>query len=293
MSVKAGAAKAARRAPVSPGSQSAAAFGPIRSTRASDEIAAQIRRELAEGRLRIGSRLPSERALAVQFGVSRNTLRGALRSLEHSGLIRLQMGATGGAFISEHSGEAIITGLLDLYHLGIIKPTQLTDARIWFESIAVRQACLRATRKDIAELESNIEAAAAAHAKGDFAGRSSLHLDFHRILAKATGNHIMEIVLNGILDVMQHFIKTLGSYENSYVLPSRRRFMKHFVAGDADRAVAEMESNLKRLRRTYFSRIRVNRLVSAHGETPAVERIEFDGSSRGSRPGNRQSSIKR
>lgn len=239
----------------SPKAHPAAKFAPIQSTRASDEIAAQIRRELAEGRLRIGSRLPSERALAVQFGVSRNTLRGALRSLEHSGLIRLQMGATGGAFISEHSGEAIITGLLDLYHLGIIKPTQLTEARIWFESIAVRQACERATNKDISALNANIEAAAAAHAKGDFAGRSALHLDFHRILARATGNPIIEIVLNGVLDVMSHFIRTLGSYENSYVLPSRRRFMKHFVARDADSAVAEMESNLKRLRRTYFSRI--------------------------------------
>ena len=43
--------------------------------RASDEIAARIRAELAAGRLGVGSRLPSERALAEQYGVSRNTLR--------------------------------------------------------------------------------------------------------------------------------------------------------------------------------------------------------------------------
>lgn len=233
----------------------AASFRPIRATRAADEIAAQIRQELAEGRLKVGSRLPSERALAAQFGVSRNTLRGALRSLEHSGLIRLQMGATGGAFISEHSGEAIITGLLDLYHLGIIQPDQLIEARIWFESVAVREACARATPEDIAALNANIADAAAAHARGDYTGRAALHLEFHRILARVTRNPIMVIVLNGVLDVMAHFIGTLGAYENSYVLPSRRRFMKHFVAGDVERAVKEMEANLKRLRRTYFSRI--------------------------------------
>lgn len=56
-------------------------FQPIRSTRAFEEIAAQIRTELAEGRLRVGNRLPSERALSEQFGVSRNTLREALRPL--------------------------------------------------------------------------------------------------------------------------------------------------------------------------------------------------------------------
>lgn len=68
----------------------------------------------------MGSRLPSERALAEQFGVSRNTLREALRSLEHAGLVRLQKGATGGAFITEGNGQVITTGLMDMYHLGAI-----------------------------------------------------------------------------------------------------------------------------------------------------------------------------
>ena len=56
-----------------------AAFQAIRSARAFEEIATQIRAELAAGRLKVGSRLPSERALSEQFGVSRNTLREALR----------------------------------------------------------------------------------------------------------------------------------------------------------------------------------------------------------------------
>src|SRR5829696_2489806 len=102
-----------------------ALFRPIRPARAFEEIAAQIRAELAEGRLQVGSRLPSERALSEQFGVSRNTLREALRSLEHAGLIRLHKGAHGGAFITERSGEAITTGLMDMYHLGSVQPEQL------------------------------------------------------------------------------------------------------------------------------------------------------------------------
>ena len=53
-------------------------FRPIRSQRAFEEIATQIRSQLSEGKLRVGNRLPSERALAEQFGVSRNTLREAL-----------------------------------------------------------------------------------------------------------------------------------------------------------------------------------------------------------------------
>jgi len=235
-----------------------ATFQAIRSARAFEEIAAQIRAELAAGRLKVGSRLPSERALSEQFGVSRNTLREALRSLEHAGLIRLQKGASGGAFISERSGEAIVTGMLDLYHLGAIQPAQLTEARIWLESVIVREACQRATSEDLAQLHRNIEEAEAAAAAGDFARRVERHFDFHRILARMTGNPIMVVMMDSLLGVLLYFIRTIGDYENAYVLPSRRRFMKHMEEGDVSAAVAEMETSLKRLQRGYLSRVKAD-----------------------------------
>lgn len=234
-----------------------ASFQAIRSTRAFEEIASQIRNELAEGRLKVGSRLPSERALAEQFGVSRNTLREALRSLEHAGLIRLMKGASGGAFISERSGEAIVTGLFDLYHVGTIRPAQVTEARIWLESIIVREACVRATAEDLVALERNIEEAEAAAARGDFEARAAKHIDFHRLLARMTDNPIMIIVMDGVLDVLHHFVRTIGDYQNTFVLPSRRRFMKHLEEGNVEAAVAEMESSLKRLQRAYLSKVDV------------------------------------
>ena len=239
-------------------------FQAIRSARAFEEIAAQIRGELAAGRLKVGSRLPSERALAERFGVSRNTLREALRSREHAGLIRLQKGATGGAFISQRSGEAIATGLLDLYHLGAIRPAQLTEARIWLESIIVREACVRATAEDLAALHRNIDEAEQAAAVGDFPLRAEKHLEFHRILARMTGNPIMVVMMSGVLDVLQLFIRSIGDYQNSYVLPSRRRFMKHMEEGHVEAAVAEMEVSLKRLQRSYLSRVESAAAAAAH-----------------------------
>ena len=242
--------------PIEPAPSAApAAFNAIRSPRAFEEIAQQIRNELIAGRLKVGSRLPPERLLSEQFGVSRNTLREALRSLEHAGLIRLQKGATGGAFISERSGQAIATGLLDMYHFGAIRPEQLTEARIWLESVIVREACLRATPEDLQALQRNIDEAAGADAQGDFPLRAQKNLEFHRILTRITGNPIMVIVMSAVLDVLQHFIATIGEYENAFVLPSRRRFMKHMAAGDVDSAVKEMENSLKRLQRSYLSRV--------------------------------------
>jgi GntR family transcriptional regulator, transcriptional repressor for pyruvate dehydrogenase complex len=228
-------------------------FRPIRASRAFEEIAAQIRSELAQGRLRVGSRLPSERALAEQFGVSRNTLREALRSLEHAGLIRLQKGATGGAFITEGSSDAIGTGLLDMYHLGAIRPAQLTEARIWLEEIIVREACRRATAPDCDALEANVQAAGDAAKAGEFEKSVALHLEFHRMLARLTGNPIMVTVMDGVLGVLTHFIGQIGEQTNPYVLPSRRRLLKHLRERDSDAAVAEMSGYLRKLQTAYLS----------------------------------------
>lgn len=229
-------------------------FRRIRAPRAFEEIADQIRKELSDRRLRAGDRLPPERALAEQFGVSRNTLREALRSLENAGLLRLRKGATGGAFVRESTGDAIITGLRDMFHLGAIKPEHLTEARVLIESIAVRAACERATAEDIAALHANIAAAEnAAREKIDFYDQAAIHLEFHRIIARATKNPVMVIVMEALVDVMQHFIQAIGQKRNPWVLPSRRRFMKHFEAGERDAAVAEMEQHLLRLNRYYLS----------------------------------------
>jgi DNA-binding FadR family transcriptional regulator len=229
-------------------------FQSVRPTRAFEEIATQIRTELAKGRLKVGSRLPAERALALQFGVSRNTLREALRALEHAGLIRLQKGATGGAFVSEGTGNAIVNSMVDLYNVGSVSPSQLTEARIWLESIIVREACRRATPDSLKELQANIDMAFQASEAGDFDRRSQLHLDFHRILTRMTGNPIMSIVMDGLLTVLQQFILTIGAYENNFIFASRKRFMKHMADKDSDAAVEEMEKSLKRLQRVYLSR---------------------------------------
>ena len=71
-----------------------------------------------------------------------------------------------------------------------------------------------------------------------------------------TGNPIIEVLVNAVLDVLREFIRTIGAYPNHHVLPSRRRFIAHLERGDADAAVAEMEASLKRLQRTYLSRLK-------------------------------------
>jgi GntR family transcriptional repressor for pyruvate dehydrogenase complex len=232
--------------------ESSLGFEPIAPSRAFEEIAAQIRDLVASGRLKPGDRLPAERDLSAKFKVSRNTLREALRALELSGMIELRKGASGGAFVLPGSSGVVVNGMRDLYHLGAIKPEHLTEARVWLSEVVVRVACERLTEADLQALEENVALAARATKAGNFTERARLHQEFHKLLAAATRNPIVEIVMEGVMEVMQEFIKVIGPSENDYTLPSRRRLLKHLRARDAQAAVAEMTKFLERLQANYM-----------------------------------------
>lgn len=231
-------------------------FNAIKSPRAFEEISKQIRNEISTGRLKVNDKLPSERELSEKFNVSRNTLREALRSLEHAGVIRLQKGATGGAFISEHGGKAIATSLLDMFNVGSITPQQLTEARIWLEAIVVREACKKAKASDITDLRNNINQAEEARKNGDFDERARLNLEFHRILTRINQNPIMDIVMNGLLNIFSEFIGRIGAQENTFISTSRKKFISHLENKEVDEAIQEMEMSLKRLQKNYLAKIK-------------------------------------
>ncbi|MES2187369.1 MAG: GntR family transcriptional regulator [Pseudomonadota bacterium] len=229
------------------------AFDAILPTRVVDGIAGQVRSMIAAGRLKPGDKLPSERELALQFDVSRNTLRESLRALEHAGVIEMRKGATGGAFVLPGSSGAIVNGMRDLYHLGAITPEQLTEARIWLSEIVVRIACERATDEDLQGLDANIAAAAKANAAGLFDDRQKLHREFHVLLARATRNPIIGMTMEGVMEIFGQFIEQIGPSDNPFTLPSRHRFMKHLRKRDAGAAADEMAKMLVRLHTKYLA----------------------------------------
>jgi GntR family transcriptional regulator, transcriptional repressor for pyruvate dehydrogenase complex len=237
-------------------------FARVTEARAFEEVARQIRHELTEGRLKVGSRLPSERTMAEQMGVSRHVLREALRSLENAGLIRIRKGAAGGAFVAAGGGSSIAAGMLDLYHLGAITPEQLTQARIWIGGIIVREACRKATAADIAEIDANIHALEVAISNGSHEQRVEINFQFHRLLARIAANPILMIVTNAMLSIVADFVRSLGEYDSRFVLPSRRSFLKKFAAGNAEEAAKELEESITRLYRTYLKHARTHQVSS-------------------------------
>ncbi|MEJ8813007.1 GntR family transcriptional regulator [Variovorax ureilyticus] len=226
---------------------------PINPQRIFQEVANQLRRLISEGKLRPGDKLPPERELAKRFGVSRNTMREALRALELSGLIELRLGATGGAFVLPGSSNAVVAGMRDLYFLGAITPQHLTEARIAVSAAVIRVACERITDEEIDALEANVAAAARAKQAGDFEERTRHHQAFHVMLARTTHNPVLIATTEGIMEITRQFVKAIGpTDQQDYTHPSRKRLLKHLRARNAEKAVAEMSSALTKLHRGYM-----------------------------------------
>ena len=245
--------------------RSPASFGvePVSPRRIYQEVANQLRRNISEGRLRPGDKLPAERELARMFAVSRNTMREALRALELSGLIELKLGSAGGAFVLPGSSNAVVNGMRDLYFLGAITPDHLTDARISLSAAVIRMACERLTQEDLEALEQTVDLAEQMDKAGNFDERTKHHQAFHILLAKATRNPILIAATEGVMEVTRQFVKAIGpTADQTYTLPSRRRLLVHLHKRDAEKAVQEMASALTKLHEGY--------MVKARGLAPGV-----------------------
>lgn len=229
-----------------------ATYEPVHTKRAFEEVTDQIRGLIARGALRPGDRLPSERELAEQFSLSRNTVREGLRALEIAGMLELRKGATGGAFVREGQGDAVIASFADLFILGKIQPAHLTEARQIVAVAVTRLTCQRASDEDLDELEANAEASRAAAERGDYAERIRINLEFHRLLAKFTGNPVLIVIYDAMIEIQRQMLEVLPAAPNSAVMPSRERLLRYLRARDEDMAANEMESNLRLLQQHYL-----------------------------------------
>lgn len=227
-------------------------FRAVTGTRPATEIIQQIRDLLKSHRLTAGDRLPPERDLALQFGVSRNSVRQALRSLEEQGLLVIRKGAAGGAFIQVGGGGTVPTLFSDLFSLGAIRPQDLTEARIMLGVEVVQRACERATEQDIADLAENARQAQKAIETDDLALRTQLNLEFHRMLARMSGNALLVAITDGVVTVTGEFVLSVGRTPSSYVMPFRRKLLRLLRARDVKGCVAEMRKHLLKQQTLYL-----------------------------------------
>jgi GntR family transcriptional repressor for pyruvate dehydrogenase complex len=157
-----------------------------RNDRLYQELARQLTAELEGGTYPVGSRLPAERELAVQYNVSRPTVREAIIALEVQGLVEVRIGS--GAYVLRIPGSADMPGFN-------ITAFELTEARLLFEGEAAALAASQVTDAEIAEIAELVDAIARENL--DPAGTDKADRAFHLAIARATRNTaIVETIEN-------------------------------------------------------------------------------------------------
>jgi DNA-binding FadR family transcriptional regulator len=157
-------------------------------------LAEDLRGRITSGRLRPGERLPTEPELCVQSGVSRSTVREALRLLASQHLIVTTRGVTGGSYVAAPSpatlAESLTGGVRMLLACTPVGVDELMEVREMLEIPAVGLAARRRTAGDLAVLTG----AMFDPVNDDVPTKLAAHRAFHAALAGATGNPVYELL---------------------------------------------------------------------------------------------------
>lgn len=230
----------------------------VKSRRAFEVVCDQIRRELAAGTLKPGDRLPAERRLAEQFGVSRAAVREALKTLEVAGVVYTLKGASGGPVIRSGNSEVITHAVQDMVYLRQISADDVMEARMLITGDAIRLACERGTNADFDDIERDIDRCDRLTLEGKF-NRSAYIVEFYNLLARATHNEVMVLLVNSLSEIQRQLLDRISPEPRPNVVNVRRRVLKHLRARDVGRAVEEMTAHLKALSRYIKDQERLRR----------------------------------
>jgi GntR family transcriptional regulator, transcriptional repressor for pyruvate dehydrogenase complex len=164
-------------------------------------LADELRADITSGRLQPGERLPPEPELCVRSGVSRSTVREALRLLASQHLIVTTRGVTGGSFVAHPDAaqlsDSLGTGLTLLTHTDGVGFADLIELRRALEIPAASLAASRRTEEHLGLLR----AALFDPDQDTLETMMTVHAEFHSVVAKATGNPLFELVARPIYHV--------------------------------------------------------------------------------------------
>lgn len=173
---------------------------PVSTKSAAAQIADQIRAGVAGGKLVAGERLPAEHELATQFGVSRATVREAIKILAASQLVQSTRGAGGGTFIVLPDPDFAASTLGEMIWLwfqsGDISLAEVDGARAWVERGCVRLAAENRTDADLAVIKRFVDDARDPAISMD--EWLALDIEFHVAISRAAKNRVLELAMTAI-----------------------------------------------------------------------------------------------
>jgi GntR family transcriptional regulator, transcriptional repressor for pyruvate dehydrogenase complex len=219
----------------------------------SQNIVNQIRKAIFNGVLKPGDKLPSDKELMDNFGVSKGSLREALRSLEVLGLLEIRKGALGGAFVTEVKTEKAKEGFSNFFVFRNLSLDNIFDARLILESHIAENAASLINADDLRRLEQILGETREALEKDLPLNFREKEIAFHLIIANATRNPLLIF----LLDFVEHLlldakvILSPGREFSMTVLKAHERIYKALVDRDARRAKNAIIRDIKEVRKAF------------------------------------------
>lgn len=213
-------------------------FSPVVQQSLSRQIADQIRQAILDGTLEADERLPTEDELAIRFGVSRPTIREALKRLAAQNLVRSKRGPAGGTFINRPSLSELSENLAStttlLAGLEAFTFAEVLQTRRELESLCCRLAAQHRSDDDLTHLEQELAIQSNPELSAEDLCASDVR--FHRLIANATGNRMLSFVMHTVIESLQ-------PVANMVAHRYRERTLIHQQHGDLLQAIRLRDSD--------------------------------------------------
>jgi DNA-binding FadR family transcriptional regulator len=197
-----------------------------------DQVIDQLRHQIASGRWQVGDKIPTESELAQTTGTSRNTVREAVQSLVHAGLLERRQGSGTFVLASSELAGAVSRRVAQASRRDVL------EVRRTLEVGAARLAAQRRTDEDVERMRELIVQRNAANAADDREGSIAADLELHRTIGQATHNQVLVDLYENLLDAIRD---NIASNVGGHGVHSKEHLalIDAIERGDPDAAAAE------------------------------------------------------
>lgn len=229
-------------------------FERIRSARISDAAVEQIMGLIASGHIEVGDQLPSERELIKRLGVSRTSIREALRILEAQGVLEVQPGR--GAFVISTGNEtdflSPITNWLYVHKRDMLDIVEVREA---IESKAVFLAAKNISPNQLEQMEVMVEQMVQYTAMGQVDELTATDRAFHRLFCEASGNNFLKTLADNIVEALAEPRYSILAVPRraTISLQEHRRILNALKARDPEAARKALVAHLQSVARAISS----------------------------------------
>ncbi|HYD51449.1 MAG TPA: FadR/GntR family transcriptional regulator [Gemmatimonadaceae bacterium] len=209
-----------------------------RRTNLIDQAVGRLRKQITSGAWPVGTRIPPEPELTELIGVGRNTVREAVQSLVHAGMLERRQGSGTYVISDSELGTAMGRQIAGAHQRDVL------EVRRCLEVEAARLAAQRRSDAQLAELTELHDQRAAAYATGDLDTATEADLAFHRRIAEAAGNPVLLAIYETLLDAV------VANIRFNFEHPAEEHDIAHtalldaIASGDAAKAMTEIDDYL-------------------------------------------------